>query len=352
MHEQTPAATSAMAREIAEQPDAITRTAESLRPLGPEIRRVAGDRRHVLLIGRGTSDNAAVYGQYLLATATGRLATLASPSLATAYHARVDLTDVLAVGVSQSGDTAEIVETLEWARECGAATVAITNGEGSALARNADLTLLTRAGREVAVPATKTYTTQLTAMATLAFSLADDDASLDRLADIGQAVERMLDTRAVVQEWAGQLVDADRVVVSARGYAASTALELALKMKETCDVTAVGLSYADLLHGPIAIVRPGTPTFLLASPQDEAVLAGMTAVAERCREAGGEVFGIGGDAAFHTACARALAGPDVPATLAPIPLIVPGQLLTESLARAKGLDPDAPHGLRKVTQTA
>jgi glucosamine--fructose-6-phosphate aminotransferase (isomerizing) len=340
-----------MRREIDEQPDTLARTLDALRPLAPAIRDLGRDIRQILFIARGTSDNAAVYGQYLCSTRTGRLATLASPSVATLYGATVDLSGVLAVAVSQSGDTAEIVEALDWARRCGARTVAVTNNASSALAASADLALVTRAGAELAVPATKTYTAQLMALAVLGLALAEDPAGLARLDEVPAAAEQMLATAEPAAELASRLTYADRLVVTARGYAASTALELALKLKEACYVTATGMSYADLLHGPIAIVDRSTPAILVASSADRAVLPGMTALARRCGDAGAHVYGVGGDAEFAAACRAVLPGPDLPAELAPIPLIIPGQLLTEALARAKGIDPDAPRGLRKVTQT-
>jgi glucosamine--fructose-6-phosphate aminotransferase (isomerizing) len=340
-----------MRQEIEQQPEALARTIDALRPLAAEIRSVGGPARHLLFLARGTSDNAAVYGQYLCSTRTGRLATLGSPSVATAYRARVDLTDVLAVGLSQSGDTAEIVESLDWAGSCGARTIAVTNQPGSRLAQVADLALVTLAGEERAVPATKTYTTQLAALAVLAFSLADDRAALDALDDVPEAAQRLLASAESAERLAAGLTGADRMVVSARGYAASAALELALKLKEACYVTAVGMSYADLVHGPIAIVERSTPVILLSARRDDAVLGDMTSLARRCASAGAHVYGVGGDDAFARACRAVLPGPDLPAELAPIPLIVPGQLLTEALARVKGIDPDAPRGLTKVTQT-
>jgi glucosamine--fructose-6-phosphate aminotransferase (isomerizing) len=155
-----------MRTEIGEQPAAIRATIGALLPRAAEAAALASGTRQVLFIARGTSDNAAVYGSYLIQTHAGRLATLASPSIATTYRSRVDLGGVLAVALSQSGQTEEIVETLAWARDCGAATLAITNGDGSPLAETADVAFVTRAGTERAVPATKTFTTQLAALLT------------------------------------------------------------------------------------------------------------------------------------------------------------------------------------------
>ena len=387
---------SQMLAEIAEQPEALRRTFAALLPQIGALEALAAETRQVLFIARGSSDNAAVYGQYLCSARAGRLATLAAPSLATAYHATLDLRGVLAVAISQSGATEEIVTTLAWARACGARTVAITNVPGSPLADAADLTLLTQAGPERAVPATKTYTTQLAAVAVLATALGRGsegggsgggrEREVEALQRVPEAVAGMLEPAPAVERLAQRLVDVETLVVSGRGFAYSTALEVALKLKESCYLTAVGLSYADLVHGPIAIVDAGTPALLIAAA-DGPMLPDMTALARRLAGTGADVYGIGGDSAFAAACRTTLPGPSSPAGpsgpggpsdpggpsgpgglsdlggpsgpggpplpehLAPFALIVPGQLLAEALARAKGIDPDAPRGLRKVTQT-
>ncbi len=343
--------TSAMFREIGEQPEAVERTINRLVPLAGDIARLGDGVRHVLFIARGSSDNAAVFAQYLCTVRAGRLSTLASPSVATAYDARVPLDGVLAVAVSQSGRTEEIVETLAWARAGGARTVAVTNDGDTPLAVGADLALVTEAGIEEAVPATKTYTTQLAALAVLGLSLGPDPTGeLAGLSAVPEAITIALGSSAAAEEMAHRLTYVQGMVVSGRGYAASTALELSLKLKEACYVTAIGLSYADLLHGPIAVVDADTPALLVAADEGP-VLAGMTALAQRCQEVGSHVYGVGGDAGFAAACRAVLPAPSLPEHLAPLAMIVPGQLLVEALARAKGLDPDAPRGLRKVTQT-
>jgi fructoselysine-6-P-deglycase FrlB-like protein len=348
---------SRMRVEIAEQPEALRRTFEALLPQVGELQALARDSRQVLFIARGSSDNAAVYGQYLCSARAGRLASLAAPSLATVYAARLDLHGVLAVAVSQSGATEEIVTTLDWSRACGARTVAITNQPGSPLTEVADVSLVTQAGDEQAVPATKTYTTQLAAMAVLAAAVSGSPGGsggggidMGALGRVPDAVAGMLEVAPAAEELAERLVGVDTLVVSGRGFAYSTALELALKLKEACYLTAVGLSYADLVHGPIAIVDADTPALLVAAG-DGPMVPEMTGLARRIAATGAPVYGIGGDPGFAAACRAALPGPALPEHLAPLALVVPGQLLAEALARAKGIDPDAPRGLRKVTQT-
>lgn len=343
-----------MRTEILEQPAALRTTIGTLLPRTAEVAAIAQQARQVLFFARGTSDNAAVYGTYLIQTRTGRLASLGSPSVATTYRSRIDLDGVMAVGLSQSGRTQEIVETLEWARDCGASIVGVTNDAGSPLAEIADVALVTEAGVERAVPATKTFTCQLAALAVLALGLgADLDAG--QLRQLPAVIEDLLE-QAIAPEYGiadvvAELADVDGLVVSARGLAYSAALELALKIKEACYLHAMGISYADLQHGPIAVVDSGTPAIVMAADSGPTLEAAV-GLAKRVTGAGARAYAIGGGAALAAVSSRALAGPVLPEWLAPIGLIVPGQLLTEELSRRLGIDPDRPRGLSKVTQTA
>ncbi|MFG1703577.1 SIS domain-containing protein [Nonomuraea sp. M3C6] len=342
--------TTKMRSEIAEQPAALRATLDSLLPKVNEIKAIGEQARQLLFIARGTSDNAAVYGRYLVESHAGRLGALAAPSIATTYKRRLDLDGVLAVAISQSGRTEEIVETLTWAKDCGARTVGITNGGAdSPLAQAADVALCTVAGEEKAVPATKTYTTQLAALAVLALGLGAD-VDVHELRRVPEAVEKLIAEPGDVEAVVEGLLDKPGVVVSGRGLAFSTALETALKLKEACYLHAMGLSYADLLHGPIAVVDADTPALLVAS-ENSPTLAGTVALAERVVAAGAAAYTIGGGSALAQAGTAALNGPDLPEWVAPMGLIIPGQLLTEALARRLGIDPDAPRGLNKVTQT-
>jgi glucosamine--fructose-6-phosphate aminotransferase (isomerizing) len=338
-----------MAQEIAEQPDAVRRTLAALRPQQDAVRSLFAGRRRVLFAARGSSDNAAVYGRYLVETQAGVAGALASPSVATHYRSRLDLSDTVVVSVSQSGATEEIVATQAWARDCGAATVAVANVAGSPLVAAADLALVTRAGPEVAVPATKTYLTQLVAMAVLAASLAPDptvlDDGLDRAAD---EVERLLGVP--VDDAVAALGEPGFAIVSGRGLMMGTALETALKLEETCKRPVRGYSYADLRHGPISVVAEGVTALLVAAP-DGPLRGALVELATDLADRGARVVGIGGDAAFARACAVHVEGPVLTEALAPLGAIVPGQRIVEGLAVALGLDPDAPQGLAKVTST-
>jgi glutamine---fructose-6-phosphate transaminase (isomerizing) len=345
------AAATRMAREIAEQPAAARRTLAALLPQRDALRALADGRRRVLFAARGSSDNAAIYGRYLLETHARVIGSLASPSVATHYRSRLDLDDTLVVCVSQSGATEEILATEQWARSCGAATVGVTNVEGSPLAEAADLALVTQAGPELAVPATKTYLCQLVAMAALGTALAPEPTALDgELQRVPDEVERLLTVDTGIGEAVAALKDAAYTVVSGRGLMMGTALETALKLEETCLRPVRGYSYADLRHGPISVVTSGMTAVLVAAA-DGPMVRPMRELADDLTGRGATVVGLGGDQAFATACAVHVPGPDLSEPVAPLGAIVPAQRLVERLARALGLDPDSPRGLAKVTAT-
>ncbi|GAA3625042.1 SIS domain-containing protein [Microlunatus ginsengisoli] len=344
------AGTTRMAIEIGEQPRALADTLAELLPMRPAVRRIAAGRRHLRFVARGSSDNACVYARYLSEVHARMPAVLAAPSVSTLYRAPLDLSDTVVVAVSQSGSTQEIVEALEWARAGGAATLAITNVEGSPLAAAADLALVTQAGPELAVPATKSYTTQVAALAVLVDALAPEPGTLDAgfaaVPEQAAAMVAVEGTDALAQ----RLAATQEVLASGRGLAFGTTLEVALKLEETCLRPVRGLSYADLKHGPIAIVDHDLVTVLVAAPSGP-TLPGLVELAATLRATGSPVLGIGGDPAFRDACDLTLPGPSLSEELAPLVLAIPAQLTVERLARRLGLDPDAPRGLRKVTQT-
>jgi glucosamine--fructose-6-phosphate aminotransferase (isomerizing) len=231
--------------------------------------------------------------------------------------------------------------------------VAITNSADSPLADLADVALVTEAGIERAVPATKTFTCQLAALAVLSIGLGAD-LDITELRRLPEAIEKLLASAVApgygVDSIVGELADVGGLVVSARGLAYSAALELALKIKEACYLHAMGISYADLQHGPIAVVDAATPAIVMAADSGPTVDAAV-GLARRVTAAGARAFTIGGGVALASAGSKALVGPDLPEWLAPIGLIVPGQLVTESLSRRLGIDPDNPRGLSKITQT-
>jgi glucosamine--fructose-6-phosphate aminotransferase (isomerizing) len=335
-----------MAAEMAAQPEAlaevIARAADEAAAVQAVLPQpLAG----VVFLARGSSDNAAVFGRYLAELRGGRPAGLAAPSIYTRYHATVDWRGYLVIALSQSGATPEIVSTCQDMRAAGAKVLGITNEPGSPITKAVDLALITGAGRELAIPATKTVTTQFVTLVTVAMALsaapddsARDDSALDdsALDGLPGAVATVLadlePARRLAHRWQGL----DRLIVAGRGLAYAAALETALKVKETTGILAEGISTADLLHGPIAAAYAGAPVLLMdgGGPADADLNDLRVLLAERGAQAESLPVPAGLPEAAHV-----------------ITAIVRGQQLAHELALVRGTDPDAPANLSKVTAT-
>src|ERR1019366_6085172 len=266
----TPAILKSMSRmleEIRQQPEALERTLSTeLRSVEKLKRLVEKQRpRLVVLVARGTSDNAALFGRYLLEITTGIPVSLAAPSIATLYEAHIDYRDALVVGISQSGESTDTNLVLERARQQGALTLGITNESASAMARLAEHVLLVRAGHEKSVAATKTYTGQMLMMYLLAYALGGGVriADLERIPDV---VRTTLALEPEIDALSERYRFMRHAVVVGRGLNYSNAFEMALKLMETCYVVAERFSSADFLHGPIALVEQNFPVFAFAPP--------------------------------------------------------------------------------------
>jgi len=341
---------SRMMQEILEQPQALARTFGAERQHAEEFRRFANRKfRLIVLVARGTSDNAAVFGRYLLELTTGIPVSLAAPSLHTLYHARLDLRDALVVGISQSGAGIDINRVLESARRQHAYTVGITNEPKSPMAQLVDDVFVVRAGHQRSVAATKTYTGQLLLLYLLAFALGDQHT----LAAISEIPDRAREAVGLVEEIRG-LVERYRYMrqcaVVARGLNYANAFELSLKLMETCYVVAERFSAADFLHGPIAMVEPSFPLVLFMPPGR--TFHDINRLLRRLRGLGAETLAITAAEAKVPGATRVIRVPGkIPEIYTPIPYIIPGQVFAALLAEVKGIDPDHPRSLRIVTKT-
>jgi glucosamine--fructose-6-phosphate aminotransferase (isomerizing) len=339
-----------MLSEIAEQPAALARTIAAergkLAKLGQTLK--ARDIDLIVLVARGSSDNASLFGRYLLEITTGIPVSLSAPSVHTIYNAKLRFDHALVVGVSQSGEGEDINRVLENARQCGALTVGITNEPNSTMTKLVDETLLTHGGRERSVAATKTFTGQMLLFYMLAAELADGDSiPYETIPDF---VLKALDQEEAIRELVQRYVFMENCVVVGRGLAYANAYELALKLMETCYVVAERFSSADFLHGPLAMVERHFPVILFAPPGE--MLPGVRGLIERLGELHADTLAITSDSKAANLCTRSIImPPEIDEFLAPIPYIVPGQLFAALLAEAKGLNPDAPRSLSKVTRT-
>lgn len=348
MQDDVPGPGHLMASELAEQPKVWRGLLQCHEPhaIGRAI--AARSPRFVLLAARGTSDHAALYAKYLIEILHGLPAGLVSPSTMTAYGAIPDLRDVLLIAVSQSGGSPDLVQTVETARHCGALTLAVTNNPASALAAAAELNIDVLAGAERSVVATKSYTAQLLALyLVLEHWRGGDAGAAHAIADLGDTV--LHQAHPAIATLAPRYRFAQRMVVTARGYAYPTAREAALKLMETSYVSAQAFSGADLLHGPLALLDPLVP--VLAIIPAGVAGAAMAQVMPRIRQARADLFVVG----TRDAVAQADAGfalPDgTPEVLSPLLEILPFQILALHLAVQRGEDPDTPRGLRKITKT-
>lgn len=346
-----------MLDEIREQPAALERTLAAGWPAAEKLRAHFEKNRppFITLAARGTSDNAAQFGRYLIEITTGIPAALAAPSVSTLYRAPLALKGSLAVAISQSGESTDTNVVLEAARQQGAFTLGITNEAKSALARLAHETILVRAGREKSVAATKTYTGQLLSFYLLAYALGApiryrDLARLPVQAAAALRLEKEILARAERYRFMTQ------AVVVGRGLNYANAFEWALKLMETSYVIAERFSQADILHGPIAMVDSTVPAFVFCPPgvtwpvmealtrRLEALLAETLIITDRSNR--GAPAG-----AIRIPAALAHKGALPADTYTPIPYIIPAQMFAAALAVVKGLNPDQPRGLNKVTRT-
>ena len=350
-----------MREEICQQPEAIERTLKAEWSRAEKLRQhfERNRVRMAVLAARGTSDNAAQFGRYLIEISTGIPVSLAAPSVFTLYDANLNLKETVVVAISQSGESTDTNIVLEHAKNAGAFTIGITNESESTLARLADETFLVRAGKEKSVAATKTYTGQLTCFYLLAHALGSSFA-LEDLKQIPEWAARALELQAEIRERAERYCFMKHAVCVGRGLNYSNSFEFALKLMETCYVVAERFSSADLLHGPIAMLDQSFPAFLfcpagvtwepmqelyakLRSIQTETVIITDQSNTEASRLEGLRHAPL----TVPAALAQSGAAQDL---YTPIPYVIPAQLFAASLAEVKGLDPDRPRSLNKVTQ--
>jgi glucosamine--fructose-6-phosphate aminotransferase (isomerizing) len=343
---------SVMLDEIYEQPAAIE---EALRLERGAVASLVANLRSreihaVIIAARGTSDHAATYAKYLIEIALHLPVSLAAPSVYTLYGSTLKLDGCLMIGISQSGQAPDVVQTLGAARAAGAVTACITNVPDSPIVHVSDHTLLCHAGDERAVAATKTYTTSLALVALLAGTWAANDELLLALATAPDQIRAALNLDETIAASCERYRYIQECAVLARGLNQCTALECALKLTETSYLVAKPYSGADFLHGPIAMVSDGFPCFLFAP--DGRAYETMLELARKLKDRSGEMVTIAHDEEILGLAAKPLKMPgSVSELLSPLVYIVPGQLWAYHLAVNRGYDPDKPRGLTKVTLT-
>lgn len=339
--------------EIIEQPQRIESLLVSQRK---NIERIAAEIRrrkilYVFLAARGTSDNAGRYANYLLGAVNGLPLALATPSLFTSYKRPPVLSNALVVGISQSGQSPDIVGVLEEGSRQGCLTLAITNNLRSPLAQTSDFVLDIQAGEEKAVAATKTYTTELMSIAMLSAALAGNNKQWGELGKVAGWMKSVLNHDRLIALSVQRYRYIAQAVVLGRGFNYATAFEWALKLKELAYINAEPYSSADFAHGPIALVEGGYPVFAVA-PKGRVFTSMLDMLKRLRREMSAELVVISNDRRALSLAQVPLPMPgDVPEWISPLVGILPAQLFACHLTAAKGYDTEHPRTIHKVTKT-
>ncbi len=341
---------SLLEQEIISQPAVIGQFLEAELPHIAQIAAQLPPFDYVLIAARGSSDHAAIYAKYAWAALAGYPVALAAPSLHTLYKTSPRMGGALVVGVSQSGQSPDIIAVLEAGKRQGRPTLAITNDGSSPLAAVADHVVELHAGHEQSVAATKTYTAQLAVMAAFAAIWNGAEERLTELQRLPAALETTLQATTAIAQRAERYRYMDQCVVIGRGYNYATSFELALKLKELTYVMATAYSSADFRHGPIATIDTGSPVILIM-PTGQA-FDDMLDLAASLQARGAELLIISESSqALALATTPLPIAASLPEWLSPLSAIIPGQILALHLTLAKGLNPDVPRGLQKVTRT-
>ena len=338
-------------QEILEQPGVIDRLIQTeSEKIADIVKTIAGGFEYILIAARGTSDNVARYAQYTLGIRNRIAVALATPSIFTIYESPVKLTGALVMCISQSGQSPDLIAVLEEAKRQNRPTIAITNDIQSPISTRADFTIDLNAGPELATAATKTYSASLAAIALLSAHLQEDESAFKELATASTFMQKTIDQTGENLPGFHRFLDMNHCAVLGRGFNYSTAFEVSLKIKELSRVLADPYSTADFLHGPIATVQKGFPAVLVAPPGR--MIEDTRTLAKKISQLGGEVISISADPEIISNSQITFPiNAECPEWLSPLMTVIPGQYMALELARHRGLDPDRPEGLTKVTET-
>lgn len=338
--------------EIWEQPVVLNRCFEkNISMIKKIVHDIKGqDINSICIAARGTSDHAAVYAKYVLELTLGLPVSLAASSVFTIYHKGLKLKNTLVIGISQSGKAADVLEVIRGANQQGAITVAITNASDSPLASEAKFHLYCEAGLELSVAATKTFTAEIYLIAQLAAEWSGDQTLKDEITMIPKGITHTFEIANIIEEKVERYRFMDECFVLARGINYAVSLEAALKIQETTYVRAKAFATSDFQHGPIAMIDRDIPVIMFA-PEGPS-LKDVTGMADRLKQDNLELIVVSNKKEILEMGACALPIPETKNDMvSPFFNVVVAQMFACKLAVAKGLDPDNPRQLKKVTIT-
>lgn len=341
-----------MWREIFEQPTVLRRCLTDNDQLLQTIANALKDSdiNNVVIAARGTSDHAGIYGKYIIEHNLGIPVALAAPSIFTMYGQSMTFKNSLVIGISQSGKAEDVLEVIRCAKSKGAMTIGITNFADSPIGTTAQYHLYTNAGLEESVAATKTFTSQMMMLAILVAFWSDDQIMLKQLEDVPDQLNKVLGLGDFITQKVQRYRYMEDCFVLSRGINYAIALESALKIQETTYVRAKGYAISDFHHGPFAMIEDSTPTLVYA-PQGPS-LNDAKEMIDKLENVGAEIVLISNDADLLDRIPTAFRIPDsTNDMITPFYNVVFAQMFACQLALSKGLNPDAPRGLNKVTIT-
>lgn len=339
-----------MQKEIYEQPDVIKKF---LKKEYKNIEKIAQkidkkDIKFIIIAARGTSDKAAILGKYLFEIKNRIPVLLPSISVFTLYKTKFDLKKALCIGISQSGESKDVVDFLKISKNCGALTLGITNNLNSSIVKNVENIIYLRAGKEKSISATKTYISEIFSLYLLSSLISKDKEMQEKLKKIPENIKKVLKIENFIKDNIERYRYMNQCIVLGRGLNYATSLETALKIAETSYCVAEAFSGADFLHGPVALLSEGFPVFVFAP--SGATYKMMLNLVKKIKEKKAELIIISDREEILKFAILKIKMPELEELYTPFTYVVIGQLIAVHLSLVKGLNPDKPRYLKKITK--
>ncbi|MDD3831310.1 MAG: SIS domain-containing protein [Clostridia bacterium] len=341
-----------MSKEIYSQSVLLNRTYATNLALAQELAQIIKDRniRHIVMVARGSSNNACIYFKYLCEIFVGITVTFVHPSVVTVYNGKLNMQDSMVVGVSQSGRAVDVGIVLNVARSQGAITVGITNDLTSPIALNTMYSFYLDVEQEQALPATKSYTAEMLVLYMIVRALMDDNCTIPtNLPELKPMLDKVYNLREDMRAIAQQFATVQDMIVLSRGICLGVGREIALKLQETCFIPAQSFAISDFYHGPIAMLNEKIPVLIVAS--NDITIADVSSLIDMLKPTGCNITIFTPNTLIANKCDNSIIVPCVDDMLTPIALAVAGQMFALYVSNSKGLNPDSVRRLSKVVIT-